>query len=82
MCEICSKLTMGICVSRPLVLALEPGPNLYLTIPGPIYIERPRLITIGNNKTQRLCIMLLFLFSLPNSFITVIVDIEIKQKVI
>ena len=26
--------------------------------------------------------MLLFLFSLPNSFITVIVDIEMKQKVI
>ena len=41
---------------------------------SPIRIYQPWLIRIGRNKNQRLHKILLFLFLLSNSFVTVIVD--------
>ena len=55
----------------------------YSCLPAPICIYRSRswiriyrhwLIRTGNNKSQRLYTLLLFLVLLPNSFVTVIVD--------
>ena len=60
-----------------------PGPILYLVAPASIYIYPPRsssciyrhwLIRITSNKSQSLRIMLLSLFLLSNSFVTVLVD--------
>ena len=49
--------------------------NFYLSAPGFQFVfTSPFLITIGNNKSQRLHIMLIFLFLLSNSFVAVIVD--------
>ena len=75
-------LTGGICVSQTPALALPPlpsrlqfafigpGPQVVFTDSRPsIRIYRPWLITMGNNKSKRLHIMLPFLF------------LEIKQKV-
>ena len=69
--------------------SLGPSSNLYLTTLAPIHISlsrpsifiyRPWLIKIENNKSQRLYIMLLFLFLLSNSFVTVIPDINEKSN--
>ena len=46
----------------------------YLCFPAPICIYRPWLIRTGNNKSQSLDIMLLFLFLLSNLFVTLIID--------
>ena len=65
---------MGISVSRPLALALSTSP-ICIYQPRPlICIYPPWLIRMGNNKSQSLDIMLLFLFLLFNSFVTVIID--------
>ena len=52
----------------------SPGPNLYFPALLSICVYRHWLIRTGNNKSQRLPILLLFLFWLSNSFVTVIVD--------
>ena len=58
---------------RPQFVFSSPGPQFVLTGPQPlIRICRPWLIKAGNNKSQGLHIMLLFLFLLSNSFVTVI----------
>ena len=60
----------------------DPGTQFVFTGCRPsIRIYRHWLIRTGNNKSQMLHILLLFLFLLSNSFVTVIV-IEMKQKVI
>ena len=60
--------------SRPHFVFTSPGSQFVFTDPRfSIRIYRPWLIRIGNNKSQRLQIMLLFLFLLSNSFVTVIV---------
>ena len=51
---------------RPQFVFSGPGPQ------GCIY--RPWLIRIGNNKSQSLRVILLSLFLMSNSFVTVIVD--------
>ena len=51
--------------------------SLYLSLSAPgseFAFADPWLITIGNNKSQRLHIMLLFLFLLSRTFVKVIVD--------
>ena len=48
--------------------------NLYLPGPSLQCIYRPWLIKIENSKSQWLHIVLLFLFLLPDSVVTVIVD--------
>ena len=69
---------------RPQFVFDSPGPNGYLATPVlNFYISAPGsqfaftgpwLIVIGNNKSQKLHIMLLFLFLLCHSFVVVIVD--------
>ena len=77
----------GTCVSWPLpwswyrtrvqfVLA-APSPNpqsIFTNLYPSDCIYRLWLIRIGNNKIQRVHIMLVFLFLLPNSFVTVKLD--------
>ena len=63
-----------ICIQRP-----QP-PNLYLPAPAPnpyLSVHSPQFVLTGSgqnrdNKSQRLHIMLLYLFLLSNSFVTVI----------
>ena len=57
-----------------------PGPNLYLpTLALNLYLLA--LARIGNNKSQSLDVMLLFLYLLSNPYVTVIVDRnEIKSN--
>ena len=67
---------------RPQFAYRSPSPQFVFTSPGPqsvflgpqpsICIYRPWLIRIGINKSQRLRIVLLFLFLESNSFVTVI----------
>ena len=81
LCQLCFLLYVfqcfasGICVSLPRVQIVfdDPGPQSVFARPQPsICIYRPCLIRLGNNKSQRLYIMLLFLLLLSNSFVTVI----------
>ena len=79
-----SRLPAPICFWRPRLQFVYRGssPQFVFTSLAPqsvfagpqptICIYRSWLIRIGNNKSQRLCIMLLLLFLLSNSFVTVI----------
>ena len=59
--------------ASPQFVFTSPGPQSVFVRPNPsICIYQTWLIRIGNNKSQRFHVMLLFLFLLSGSFVTVI----------